>query len=65
MSALLTTTMPSMQTTIEALREAGVREQVKVIIGGAPITEGYALKIGADGYAPDASRAVGLAQSMR
>jgi len=65
MSALLTTTMPAMQTTIEALRQAGVREQVKVIIGGAPITEGYAQKIGADGYAPDASRAVGLAQSMR
>jgi len=64
MSALLTTTMPGMQTTIEALKAAGVRGQVKVLIGGAPITDAYAEKIGADGYAPDASRAVKLAKSM-
>ena len=64
MSALLTTTMPNMQTTIAALEEAGVRGQVKVLIGGAPITDAYAEKIGADGYAPDASRAVKLAQAL-
>ena len=64
MSALLTTTMPNMQTTIEALKTAGVRDQVKVLIGGAPITDAYAEKIGADGYAPDASRAVKLAKSL-
>jgi 5-methyltetrahydrofolate--homocysteine methyltransferase len=64
MSALLTTTMLNMQSTIDALKEAGVRDQVKVLIGGAPITDAYAEKIGADGYAPDASRAVKLARSM-
>ena len=64
MSALLTTTMPNMQTTIEALKAAGVRDQVKVLIGGAPITDAYAAKIGADGYAPDASRAVKLAKGL-
>ena len=50
MSALLTTTMPAMKTTIDAMQEAGVREQVKVIVGGAPITERFAEEIGADGY---------------
>jgi 5-methyltetrahydrofolate--homocysteine methyltransferase len=64
LSALLTTTMPSMRTTIEALAVAGVREQVKVIIGGAPVTEAFARDIGADGFAPDASRAVKLAKSL-
>ena len=64
MSALLTTTMPNMQTTIEALKAAGLRDQVKVLVGGAPITDDYAEKIGADGYAPDASRAVKLAKSL-
>jgi len=64
MSALLTTTMPNMQNTIEALKEAGLRDTVKVLIGGAPITEAYAQKIGADGFAPDASRAVKLAKTM-
>ncbi len=64
MSALLTTTMPSMQSTIEALKDAGLRDKVKVLIGGAPITDAYAEKIGADGYAPDASRAVTLAKAM-
>jgi 5-methyltetrahydrofolate--homocysteine methyltransferase len=64
LSALLTTTMPNMIVTIEALREAGLRERVKLIIGGAPVTEGYAQQIGADGYSPDASRAVSLAKSL-
>lgn len=64
MSALLTTTMPNMLTTIEALKAAGVRDSVKVLIGGAPITDAYAEKIGADGYASDASRAVKLAKSL-
>ena len=53
MSALLTTTMPSMRTTIEALKDAGVRDNVSVMIGGAPITQNYADEIGADLYAPD------------
>ncbi|GAK49949.1 cobalamin B12-binding domain protein [Candidatus Moduliflexus flocculans] len=68
MSALLTTTMPSMKTTIEALKAAGVRERVKVMIGGAPITQEYANDIGADLYAQDgpsaarkAKQALGLA----
>ena len=64
MSALLTTTMPNMRTTIETLVEAGVRDKVKVMIGGAPVTDAYAAEIGADGYAPDASRAVALAKSL-
>ena len=64
MSALLTTTMPSMEETIKALTEAGLREKVKVMIGGAPITSDYAQKIGADGYSEDASRAVRLAKSL-
>ena len=64
MSALLTTTMPNMKNTVEALKAAGVRDQVKVLIGGAPVTETYANQIGADGYAPDASRAVALAKSF-
>lgn len=64
LSALLTTTMPFMQTTIEALKQAGVRDDVKVLIGGAPITDAYAEKIGADGYSQDASRAVKLAKSL-
>ena len=53
MSALLTTTMPAMRTTIEALKEAGVRDKVKVMIGGAPVTQKYAEEVGADIYAPD------------
>ena len=52
MSALLTTTMREMKGTIEAIQEAGLRKQVKAIIGGAPVTERYAKEIGADGYAP-------------
>ena len=58
MSALLTTTMSNMQNTIQALQAAGLRDQVKVVIGGAPVTETYARQIGADAYAPDASSAV-------
>ncbi|HHY48049.1 MAG TPA: cobalamin-binding protein [Firmicutes bacterium] len=64
MSALLTTTMPAMKTTIDALKEAGLRESVKVLVGGAPITHRYARDIGADGYAPDASSAVDLAKEL-
>jgi corrinoid protein of di/trimethylamine methyltransferase len=62
MSALLTTTMPSMKTTIEALKQAGVRDKVKVLIGGAPITQKYADEIGADGYSESAVGAVALAK---
>lgn len=64
MSALLTTTMPSMKDTIQALAAAGIRDQVKVIVGGAPVTQKYANEIGADGYAPDASSAVDLAKQL-
>lgn len=64
MSALLTTTMPSMQKTLDALGEAGLRDAVKVIIGGAPVTEDFADSIGADGFAMDASRAATLATNM-
>ncbi len=64
LSALLLTTMPSMEATIQALKAAGLRDQVKVMIGGAPVTEAYAKTIGADGYSPDASRAVTLAKSL-
>ena len=64
LSALLTTTMPNMKTTIEALKTAGLRDQVKVIIGGAPVTEAYASDIGADGFATDASRAVTVTKSL-
>ncbi|MCC6801751.1 MAG: corrinoid protein [Anaerolineae bacterium] len=58
LSALLTTTMPNMKSVVDALRDAGLRDQVRVIIGGAPVSESYALQIGADGYATDASSAV-------
>lgn len=64
MSALLTTTMQMMKSTIDTLREAGVREQVKVMVGGAPVTEEFAKEIGADGYAPDAALAVELAKKL-
>ncbi len=64
LSALLSTTMTNMEDTINALKKAGVRDLVKVMVGGAPITEDYALMIGADGSAPDASRAVLLAKSL-
>ena len=64
LSALLTVTMPSMKTTIEALKQAGLRDQVKVLVGGAPVTQQYANDIGADGYGESASNAVALARKM-
>ncbi|MCR4427211.1 MAG: corrinoid protein [Firmicutes bacterium] len=64
MSALLTTTMPAMKATVDALREAGLRDRVRVIVGGAPVTDRYAREIGADGYAPDASSAVDLGKKL-
>jgi 5-methyltetrahydrofolate--homocysteine methyltransferase len=64
LSALLTTTMPSIEKTLDALRAAGVRDSVKVMIGGAPVTQEYTDKIGADGYAADAASAVDLARSL-
>ncbi len=64
LSALLTVTMPAMKTTIQALQTAGVRERVKVMVGGAPVTEQYANEIGADGYGENAIAAVNLARKM-
>ena len=64
MSAMLTTTMVSMDRTIQALQEAGVREQVVVLIGGAPVNQDFADKIGADGYASNAASAADLAKKM-
>jgi len=64
MSALLTTTMLHMPEVIEALKENGLRDRVKVMIGGAPVTQEYADEIGADGYAPDAASAVKLAERL-
>jgi len=64
MSALLTTTMPNMKSTLEAIKAAGVRDKVKIMVGGAPVTDAYAKEIGADGYSADASRAVTLAKSL-
>ncbi len=64
LSALLTTTLPSMKQTIKAVEEAGLRDQVRIIVGGAPVTEVYAQQIGADGYSPDASRAVSVAEAL-
>jgi 5-methyltetrahydrofolate--homocysteine methyltransferase len=64
MSALLTTTMPAMAQTIQLLQESGLRDKVKIIIGGAPITEAYAKQIGADGYAADAGSAVDVAKAL-
>src|SRR5206468_3044646 len=64
MSSLLTVTMPAMRTTILALQSAGVRERVKVFIGGAPVTQQYADEIGADGYSDNASGAVTLVKNL-
>jgi len=64
MSAMLTTTMPNMRHVITALETAGLRQSVKVMVGGAPVSENFCNQIGADGYAPDASRAVELAKSL-
>jgi 5-methyltetrahydrofolate--homocysteine methyltransferase len=63
MSALLSTTMQGMKTTIQALEEAGLRDRVKVMVGGAPVTQEYAKEIGADGYTPDAVSAADLARA--
>jgi 5-methyltetrahydrofolate--homocysteine methyltransferase len=63
-SCLVTTTMLNMRRTIEALEEAGIREQVKVMVGGAPVTQRFADEIRADGYAPDAASAVDLAREL-
>jgi 5-methyltetrahydrofolate--homocysteine methyltransferase len=64
MSALLTTTMTNMQATVNAIREAGLRDKARIIIGGAPITKAYADEIGADGYAVDASSAARLVREV-
>jgi corrinoid protein of di/trimethylamine methyltransferase len=64
MSALLTVTMPAMKLTIDALNAAGLRAQVKIIIGGAPVTMDYAREIGADGYCDNAGAAVGLVKNL-
>jgi 5-methyltetrahydrofolate--homocysteine methyltransferase len=64
LSALLTVTMPAMKTTIEALRQAGVRDNVKVMVGGAPVTQQFANEIGADGYSDNATSAVALARRL-
>ncbi len=64
MSALLTTTMTAMKSTIEALKEAGVRENVKVMVGGAPVTQKFADEIGADGFAPEAASATEVAKAL-
>jgi methylmalonyl-CoA mutase cobalamin-binding domain/chain len=64
LSALLTTTMPQMKLVIESLEEAGIRNQLKVIVGGAPIDQGFADKIGADGFGADAVEAVQLARKL-
>jgi 5-methyltetrahydrofolate--homocysteine methyltransferase len=64
LSALLTVTMPSMRTTIEALKQAGVRDRVKVMIGGAPVTQQYADEIGADAYGENATAAVTFARKL-
>jgi 5-methyltetrahydrofolate--homocysteine methyltransferase len=64
MSALLTTTMRAMEQTINALQEAGIRDSVKIMIGGAPVTQSFADQIGADGYASNAAAAVDLAKEF-
>ena len=64
MSALLTTTMPAQRRVIQALEEAGIRNEVKVIVGGAPVTQSWADKIGADGYSEDAVGAAALVQRL-
>ena len=64
LSALLTVTMPSMKTTVEALAAAGLRGQVKIMVGGAPVTQRFADEIGADGYGENAAVAVALARKL-
>lgn len=64
MSALLTTTMPNMKETVKAFEQAGLRDKVVIMVGGAPVTQAYADEIGADGYSPDASSAVRKAKAL-
>jgi 5-methyltetrahydrofolate--homocysteine methyltransferase len=64
LSTLLTTTLPAMETTVRALRQAKLSDAVHVMVGGAPVTDSYAQEIGADGYAPDASAAAALARRL-
>jgi 5-methyltetrahydrofolate--homocysteine methyltransferase len=64
LSALLTTTMPSMEAAVTALSDAGVREQVKVVVGGAPVTPHFAERIGADGYGADGGMAIELCRRL-
>ena len=64
MSALLTTTMVKMRAAIDALTEAGLRDSVKIMVGGAPVTAAFAEEIGADAYAPDAASAVDVARGL-
>ena len=64
LSALLTTTIPAMKLTIDAIAEAGLRDRVKIVVGGAPVTQAFADEIGADGFAPDAGSASKLVKSL-
>jgi 5-methyltetrahydrofolate--homocysteine methyltransferase len=64
LSALLTTTMPMMKATIQAVKESGLRDKIKIMVGGAPVSNEYAIQIGADGYAEDAGAAVKIAKSL-
>ena len=64
MSALLTTTMPEIKTVIEALKEQGIRDSIKVMVGGAPVNQEWADKVGADGYGADAGQAVDVARKL-
>jgi 5-methyltetrahydrofolate--homocysteine methyltransferase len=64
LSALLTTTMPAMKKVIDVFKETGIRDKVKIMVGGAPVTQEYADEIGADGYAPDAASAVDKAKEL-
>jgi 5-methyltetrahydrofolate--homocysteine methyltransferase len=64
LSALLSTTMPNLKTVIQRLEENGLRDGIKVLVGGAPVTENYAMDIGADGFAPDAANAVDKAKEL-
>jgi 5-methyltetrahydrofolate--homocysteine methyltransferase len=64
MSALLTTTLKEMKNTIDALKQAGLKDRVKTIVGGAPLTEKFAREMGADGYASDAASAVDVVKSL-
>ena len=64
MSALLTTTMMQMKATVEGLQAAGLKGKVKIVVGGAPVTDEFARQIGADGYAPDAASAVGMVKKL-